>query len=82
MKLKNIVVTGGNNGIGLETVRALYQGGHNLIFGSRNQQNNESAAKDITQKQGGTLKHFKLDLARRESIHEFAKNVQVIELLF
>ena len=81
-KSKNIVVTGGNAGIGLETVRALYEDGHNLIFGSRNQQNNENAAKDITQKQGGTLKHFKLDLSKRASIDEFAKNVRVIRLIF
>jgi NAD(P)-dependent dehydrogenase (short-subunit alcohol dehydrogenase family) len=32
---KNIVVTGGNAGIGLETARALYGDGHNVIFGSR-----------------------------------------------
>jgi NAD(P)-dependent dehydrogenase (short-subunit alcohol dehydrogenase family) len=33
---KNIVLTGGNNGIGYETVKALYSDGHNIIFGSRN----------------------------------------------
>ena len=80
-KPKNIVVTGGNNGIGLETVRGLYQDGHNLIFGSRNQQNNENAANDITQKQGGTLKYFKLDLSKRASIDEFVKNVKVIRFI-
>ena len=81
-KSKNIVVTGGNSGVGLETIRGLYEEGHNLIFGSRNQLNNENAAKDITQKQGGTLKHFKLDLSKRASIDEFVKNVKVIRVLF
>jgi NAD(P)-dependent dehydrogenase (short-subunit alcohol dehydrogenase family) len=37
---KNIVLTGGNNGIGYETVKALYSDGHNIIFGSRNKQKN------------------------------------------
>ena len=33
---KNIVITGGNSGIGLETARELYGDGHYIIFGSRN----------------------------------------------
>jgi NAD(P)-dependent dehydrogenase (short-subunit alcohol dehydrogenase family) len=33
---KNIVVTGGNSGVGFETVKGLYLDGHNVIFGSRN----------------------------------------------
>jgi NAD(P)-dependent dehydrogenase (short-subunit alcohol dehydrogenase family) len=33
---KNIVLTGGNTGIGLETARGLFGDGHNIIFGSRN----------------------------------------------
>jgi NAD(P)-dependent dehydrogenase (short-subunit alcohol dehydrogenase family) len=33
---KNIVITGGNSGIGLETARGLYKDGHNVIIGSRN----------------------------------------------
>ena len=33
---KNIVLTGGNTGIGLETAKALHGDGHNIIFGSRN----------------------------------------------
>jgi NAD(P)-dependent dehydrogenase (short-subunit alcohol dehydrogenase family) len=32
---KNIVLTGGNSGIGFETVKALYEDGHKIIFGSR-----------------------------------------------
>jgi NAD(P)-dependent dehydrogenase (short-subunit alcohol dehydrogenase family) len=33
---KNIVLTGGNTGIGLETAKALFRDGHNIIFGNRN----------------------------------------------
>ena len=74
---KNIVLTGGNDGVGKETVRGLYKDGHNLIFGSRNQEKNESAAKDIMMEQGGSLKYFSLDLSKRKSIDEFVKNVKV-----
>lgn len=33
---KFIVLTGGNKGIGYETVKDLYEEGHHVIFGSRN----------------------------------------------
>lgn len=32
---KNIVITGANAGIGLETAKGLYADGHNIIFGCR-----------------------------------------------
>jgi NAD(P)-dependent dehydrogenase (short-subunit alcohol dehydrogenase family) len=35
-KILNIVITGGNSGIGYETMKDLYLRGHNIIFGSRN----------------------------------------------
>jgi len=38
---KNIVITGANMGIGLETAKALYADGHNIIFGSRNEERNK-----------------------------------------
>lgn len=38
---KNIVVTGGNSGVGYETVKALYEEGHNVIFGARSVAKNE-----------------------------------------
>jgi len=37
---QNIVITGGNSGIGLETAKELYGDGHHIIFGSRNEKNN------------------------------------------
>lgn len=32
----NIVITGGNSGIGFEAAKKLYSQGHCIIFGSRN----------------------------------------------
>lgn len=66
---KNIVVTGGNNGIGYETVRAMFKDGHHVIFGSRNTQKNEEAVNQITSEGGdGTLKSFGLDLSKKHSV--------------
>ena len=76
---KNIVVTGGNRGIGYEVAKAFYLEGHNVIFGSRNEQKNYQAVKEITSKQGGNLKAHPLDLANRESVEKFAEAVQVLE---
>lgn len=33
---RNIVITGGNAGIGFETAKGLFADGHNIIIGSRN----------------------------------------------
>lgn len=37
----NIVVTGGNTGIGLAVCKKLYLQGHNIIFGARNEAKNK-----------------------------------------
>jgi NAD(P)-dependent dehydrogenase (short-subunit alcohol dehydrogenase family) len=46
---RNIVITGANSGIGLETARGLYTDGHSLIVGSRNRQKSLAAIEDIKQ---------------------------------
>ncbi len=41
-ELKNIVITGANEGIGFETMKALFLTGRfNIIIGSRNMERNE-----------------------------------------
>lgn len=72
---KNIVITGGNSGIGLETARALFGDGHNIIIGSRNEEKNSEAVKSITASfpnSKGSVKSAKLDLSKRASIETFA----------
>lgn len=69
--MKNIVITGGNSGIGLETARALYGDSHNVIIGSRNEQKSIAAVKDIQESRPsstGTIKYLQLDLTKKESI--------------
>ena len=77
MQAKNIVITGGNSGIGKTAVEKMYEDGHNVIFGSRNVQKNEGVVADVSKKNGGTVKSFPLDLSKRASIDEFVKNVKV-----
>jgi NAD(P)-dependent dehydrogenase (short-subunit alcohol dehydrogenase family) len=43
----NIIITGGNSGIGYETMKDLYLRGHNIIFGSRNESKNQEALTSI-----------------------------------
>ena len=45
--MKNVVITGGNSGVGLETARGLFGDGHNIIIGRRNIQKNIEAVQDI-----------------------------------
>jgi NAD(P)-dependent dehydrogenase (short-subunit alcohol dehydrogenase family) len=77
--MKNIVITGGNSGIGLETARALYADGHSVIIGSRNEQKSIAAIRDIQQSRPsstGTIKYFQLDLTKKDSIEKFAQLVK------
>ena len=46
--MKNVVITGGNSGVGLETARGLFGDGYNIIIGSRNVQKNIEAVQEIT----------------------------------
>ena len=73
----DVVVTGGNSGVGFETARGLYKDEHNIIFGSRNVKRNEDAVKEITKDSGGSVKGLSLDLSKRESIEKFANEVLV-----
>lgn len=68
---KNVVLTGGNIGIGLETAKGLYADGHHIIFGSRNEERNITATQTILQSapnSKGSVKWFKLDLSKKASI--------------
>lgn len=57
-------------------MKALYEEGHNIIFGARSVEKNKEAIDKITQKSGGTVISLPLDLSKRNSIEEFVKNVK------
>lgn len=57
-------------------MKALYEEGNNVIFGARSVEKNKEVIEQITQKSGGTIISFPLDLSKRNSIEEFVKNVK------
>ena len=85
---KNIVITGANSGIGFQTAKGLYADGHNIVFGSRNQQKNIQALQSIQDSfpnSNGQIKCFQLDLSKKKSIEQFTDSVKkefnVIDIL-
>jgi NAD(P)-dependent dehydrogenase (short-subunit alcohol dehydrogenase family) len=70
---KTIIVTGGNAGIGYETVKALYQAGALVIMASRDLGKAQKAADSIKTADGkGRLETAELDLEDLDSIKNFA----------
>lgn len=71
---KTAIVTGGNTGIGHETVKALYEKGANVTFTAREEKKAEEAVRDIlgTTKGTGTLEIGILDLSSLAQIKIFA----------
>ncbi|XP_034826001.1 retinol dehydrogenase 12-like [Maniola hyperantus] len=72
---KIALVTGGNSGIGFETAKDLAKRGARVIIASRNDKKSAKAVeiiKEATKNNGVEYRH--LDLAKLDSIREFAKN--------
>ena len=66
---KRYIVTGGNSGLGFETVRALATHGAEVVMASRNLAKAEVAASKIR----GTVVVAELDLANLSSIETFVR---------
>lgn len=66
LKGKTAVVTGGNSGIGLETVKALVNAGATVVTSGRDQNKTKEALKDIQ-----NVTSFVMDLADPQSIDRF-----------
>jgi retinol dehydrogenase-13 len=68
-----MLVTGGNTGIGLETVVALARHGAHVVFTSRNEARGEDALRDVRQRSGSDrVELMALDLGSFASIRSFA----------
>jgi NAD(P)-dependent dehydrogenase (short-subunit alcohol dehydrogenase family) len=81
------VVTGGNGGLGLETVRRLAEHGAQVVIGARNLTKAEAARKQIESAvPGASLEIVRLDLGSLASVASFAAAVKAahprIDLLF
>ena len=84
---KTAVVTGGNGGLGLATVRALAAHGAHVVIGARNLDKADAARKTVESAvPGASLEIRKLDLGSFAAIAEFAAAVTAahpaIDLLF
>jgi short-subunit dehydrogenase len=74
---KYAVVTGGNSGIGAETVKELAKLGCSIIIGARSRETAEEVIKSIkNQNNKAKVEYISLDLSSKESIESFAKSVQ------
>jgi NAD(P)-dependent dehydrogenase (short-subunit alcohol dehydrogenase family) len=74
---KYAVVTGGNSGIGAETVKVLCGLGCEVIIGARSKETAEEVIKDVKKTHPKAKVEFiELDLASRNSIDSFAKAVK------
>jgi NAD(P)-dependent dehydrogenase (short-subunit alcohol dehydrogenase family) len=69
---KVIIVTGGNSGLGYESVRALAENGARVIMACRSFKKGEKAKAKIDQAEG-TIEVMRLDLQDFESIKAFAE---------
>ncbi|KAL3163188.1 hypothetical protein ABBQ32_009592 [Trebouxia sp. C0010 RCD-2024] len=77
---KTFLITGGNAGIGLETVKELAKRGAVVIVGSRSIEKAEDAIRVLEQDLGKKLRvHIiQLDLADLASVKQFAQKVQAL----
>ena len=74
---KTIIVTGGNSGLGFESVKFLSAKGSETILACRNERNGESAKKKILEEcPNAKINVMILDLANLKSIHSFAEKIE------
>ena len=74
MKGKTVLITGGNNGIGLETSVGLAKLGARLIIGCRSTDNVTTRIQ--SRAPGAKVDIFKLDLSSMQSVRDFAEIVK------
>jgi len=79
---RTVVVTGGNSGLGLETVRALAGLGAKVIMTARDRERGERALEHLLAEQpAGTIELHQLDLADLDSVRRFADGVEELDVL-
>ena len=86
MKNKNILITGGNAGIGLATATALAKQGANIYIVSRSKEKAEEGVKEIVDASGNkNVKYFLANLSSQKSIRQLAveikKDISVLDVL-
>ncbi|KZT06203.1 NAD(P)-binding protein [Laetiporus sulphureus 93-53] len=81
-----MIVTGGNAGIGRETIKALLEHNAKVYMASRNQERAEAAIRDLREQTGKEALFLELDLsslaAVRKAAEEFLNKEQALHVLF
>src|SRR5689334_16012402 len=77
MKNRNIIITGGNAGIGLATAIALAKLGANIYIVARSKEKGVEAIKNIITASGNSnIKYFVANLASQKSIRQLAAEIK------
>lgn len=71
---RTILVTGGNSGIGLTTVKQLAKQGAEVVLCARKLEVAQKLAEEISKESRGSVRGFQLDLGSLESVRECAEN--------
>jgi retinol dehydrogenase-14 len=75
---RNVVITGANTGIGLETAVALATRGDRVVVACRNQVKGTAALEEIRRRSGGDAELVALDLSSFDSIRAAAAELAVV----
>jgi len=76
---KIIIVTGGNSGLGYESVKAFAMKGADVIMASRSMEKGQEARKEILKDvPRGEIKVMQLDLGDLESVKNFASEFKIV----
>lgn len=77
MQNKNVIITGGNAGIGLATAKALAKMGANVFIVSRDGAKAQRAAEEIAKETGNAnVKYFVADLSSQKSVRALAEEIK------
>lgn len=77
MKNRNVIITGGNAGIGFETARVLAQMGANIYIVSRDETKAQNAVQQlIAATQNNNIYYFIADLSSQKAIHKLTAEIK------
>lgn len=68
--MRDVIITGGSRGLGLEFTKQFLKNGHRIFTGSRFPKNSKELD-HVKNEYGENLKIYQLDVSREESRHEF-----------
>ncbi|MES1262845.1 MAG: SDR family NAD(P)-dependent oxidoreductase, partial [Peristeroidobacter soli] len=73
---RNVLITGGNSGIGLEMARSLAGQGHHVIIAARDLEKSQAAVEDIRKGQAGAkIEAMRLDLGDFADVDRFSREL-------